>query len=345
MSNRSLIETILSESFPLIAPIASSIGTRLTSISRSDNLDDADKQLKSLAAFIERFPDVDVVFSIMDTTVEARAVGCPFEFINGPAIITDHIYQDFSKIKHIKIPDPYENPYMRSNIEVISKLSSITESFAGAWIVGPVTLASHFMGISELVKVSFQDPGVFQEILKCCNNIIKPYAHALAEAGADLLIVLEPQVMLFSPRVYKESIRSNLEYLAKALPNPVLHVCGNTTHHISFFAKTDYFIGLSLDSMVDFKTCLKENKDLSNKILMGNIDPVSILLYGTPDLISDRVSDIITSMNGKKFILSSGCDMDPETPLESLDAFINAALKLRKQKGLMSNMDCKEVSH
>jgi len=43
--------------------------------------------------FFKRFPDIDILFPIMDTSVEARAVGCPFEFKENVPVITEHRYK------------------------------------------------------------------------------------------------------------------------------------------------------------------------------------------------------------------------------------------------------------
>jgi uroporphyrinogen-III decarboxylase len=64
--------------------------------------------------------------------------------------------------------------------------------------------------------------------------------------------------------------------------------------------------------------------------LMGNIGPVDVLLRGTPELVRDRVKALMKSMEGSRFILSSGCDMVPDTPLENLDALIRTTLALRR---------------
>jgi len=37
----------------------------------------------------------------------------------------------------------------------------------------------------------------------------------------------------------------------------------------------------------------------------------------------------LRQMKGEKFILSTGCDLMPDTPLENLDSFIETGLKHR----------------
>jgi len=62
--------------------------------------------------FFKRFPDIDILFPIMDTSVEARAVGCPFEFKENVPVITEHRYKTIESIVRIPVPDPDKTPCM-----------------------------------------------------------------------------------------------------------------------------------------------------------------------------------------------------------------------------------------
>jgi len=58
---------------------------------------------------------------------------------------------------------------------------------------------------------------------------------------------------------------------------------------------------------------------------MGNIDPAGQLRYGTPDSIREAVKKLMDECGGyKNFVPSSGCDIPPDTPWETLDAFFDA---------------------
>jgi len=315
--------------FPLIAPLASSMGIQLSETSIKDNISNPNIQIKSLENFFKRFPDIDILFPIMDTSVEARAVGCPFEFKENVPVITEHRYKTIESIVRIPVPDPNKTPCMKLNIDVIRGLSKIKPKSIISYVIGPVTLAAHFMGITDLIKLAMREKDLFHNTLKHCNKIIKPYAEALVNAGASSLIILEPQVGIFSPKTYRESIRKHLEQLAYGLPNIILHVCGNTTPHLLDFAATDNIPGLSLDFLVDFETALLNNSPLKNKMLIGNIEPAGIMQKGTPEFVKGKVDILLKAMKGEKFILSTGCDLMPDTPLENLDSFIETGLKHR----------------
>jgi len=58
------------------------------------------------------------------------------------------------------------------------------------------------------------------------------------------------------------------------------------------------------------------------KILIGNIDPTDIFLMGDKNIIDKSVENLCKKMQGKdNFILSSGCDIPLNTPIENIKFF------------------------
>jgi uroporphyrinogen decarboxylase len=60
-------------------------------------------------------------------------------------------------------------------------------------------------------------------------------------------------------------------------------------------------------------------------LAMGNIDPVSVFKDGTTEDMRKTVADLLEKMKDyPNFVLSSGCDTPPHTPIENIDAFFEA---------------------
>jgi uroporphyrinogen decarboxylase len=58
---------------------------------------------------------------------------------------------------------------------------------------------------------------------------------------------------------------------------------------------------------------------------MGNIDPVSIFKDAMPSQMKQAVCHLLEQMRRfPNFVLSSGCDTPPQTPLHNIDAFFEA---------------------
>lgn len=110
----------------------------------------------------------------------------------------------------------------------------------------------------------------------------------------------------------------------------VYHICGNTNHLIQKMVEANVD-ALSLDSP-EFGVSLPEVIKIipQDLILIGNISPTRTILREKPNDVTKEVNDLLTAMNPyPNFILSTGCDLPQETPLENIHAFMNAGRNFR----------------
>ena len=99
------------------------------------------------------------------------------------------------------------------------------------------------------------------------------------------------------------------------------HICGDTSHILREMCATGA-CALSLDSPVDLPTAASHVDP--EVILMGNIDPVSVMVQHSPREVARAARELLDSMaRFGSFILSTGCDLPYETPHENIDAFMN----------------------
>ncbi|MEK7993551.1 MAG: uroporphyrinogen decarboxylase family protein, partial [Planctomycetota bacterium] len=83
--------------------------------------------------------------------------------------------------------------------------------------------------------------------------------------------------------------------------------------------------GIELDHFNDFAVVKAQVG--SQICLEGNLDPSSVLLQGTAELVrSESAKLIATAAEGGGFILSSGCEMGRDTPPENIRAMVEAAV-------------------
>ncbi|MFA5322984.1 MAG: uroporphyrinogen decarboxylase family protein [Smithella sp.] len=316
---------------PLIAPLGTSIGMRLIRAEAREALFNPSVHAEAVGAFLNRFPDIDFAFSLMDTSIEARALGCPYEFMGRVPAISANPCASPDDVCSLNIPEPWNTDPMRINLESVAKIRTFTGKPLASYVVGPATLAAHLYGITSLIKISRRDAQGFKRILEHAGAVSRRYAECLLKAGADFIVILEPQALIFSPKTFDDAIRPAVEKLAKIIPQAILHVCGDTNRHAAAFSKSVNIFGISLDWQVDFSQ-LKGS--VGAKTLIGNIDPVGVLQKGSRDIVRDKVLNLMNAMKGNNFILSTGCDMVPDTPPENLDALIAAALDWREQKNI-----------
>ena len=186
-------------------------------------------------------------------------------------------------------------------------------------------MAGELMGAHNTALNVILNPGLVLECIEFSLQVITEYARTLFNAGADTIAVLEPLAVILSPEQYKEFSLKPFQKLVSNLDNRplILHICGNTNHIIKLMCDSGA-IGLSLDSGVSFKDLKKTvPKEI---VLIGNLNPVNIFLRSIPEEITKVTKNLIEIMNDtENFILSSGCDILMETPLENIAAFMNAA--------------------
>ena len=66
-------------------------------------------------------------------------------------------------------------------------------------------------------------------------------------------------------------------------------------------------------------------------ILSGNLDPTAVFHNGTPQAVGEATRALLEATRSyKNFIISSGCDIPPGTPLASLNAFYRAVAEFNK---------------
>jgi len=63
-------------------------------------------------------------------------------------------------------------------------------------------------------------------------------------------------------------------------------------------------------------------KNPEAQIVMGNLDPSGVFSEGTPEYVEEMARNLLEKVGSyKNFVLASGCDLSPTTPLENIHAF------------------------
>ena len=80
--------------------------------------------------------------------------------------------------------------------------------------------------------------------------------------------------------------------------------------------------GLSVDKQVNLPEAY--SKLNGDTVLIGNIDPVTVITFEDPETIREKSTEMVKGMEGKKnFIFSTGCDVPQDAPIENLKAMLS----------------------
>jgi len=102
----------------------------------------------------------------------------------------------------------------------------------------------------------------------------------------------------------------------------ILHNCGNKGHCTDAMLYTGaaaYHFGNAIDMVETLKVCP------TDKLILGNVDPVGVMKMMTPAEIRAYVGDLLVkTAEYPNFVLSTGCDLPPHVPAENVNAFFDA---------------------
>jgi uroporphyrinogen decarboxylase len=194
--------------------------------------------------------------------------------------------------------------------------------------IGPFSLASRLVGVSEALELTLAEPDLIQVVLEKSAEFLTAYARAFKAAGADGLIMAEPAAGLLSPRGLSAYSSIFVKRIAAAVEDGhfalILHNCAARLLHLPAILETG-LNSFHFGAPMDLPAAL--SKVGPEVVLCGNLDPAGVFCQLAPVEVTARAADLLARTAAhRNYVLSSGCDVPASAPLASLDAFY-AALK------------------
>lgn len=301
---------------------------QLTGTTVIENLTDGRVQFDTLSSAIHHFKP-DGIGILADLTFEAEACGCDIAFPEfGLPYVVSHPVRERTDLSGLPVPDPRRDGRMPVTIETIELLSRRFGLPIGAGGIGPYTLAGELAGTQRVALSTKADPGLVHSLLEYATGVITAYNLAQVEAGADTLIIAEPAGSILSPGSFEEFSCAYLDRILRKLSVPVtLHVCGDSSHLVQELADLEP-AGLSFDAPVNLPDIASVVP--SSIIISGNLDPVDVVLELDPAELEKETVRLLEKMDGfDNYVLSSGCDIAPETSLENIRIIIDTVRRYR----------------
>ncbi|NLW50242.1 MAG: hypothetical protein GXY85_05280 [Candidatus Brocadiaceae bacterium] len=270
----------------------------------------------------------DAVFTLMDLAVEASGVGLQVRFpLHESPSIEIHPVETPADLDQFKAVDILKDGRADAFIKTVQELGQLLPNgvLRGAYVTAPFTLAALLCGANNIAMNVILEPGLVLRTVELATSVVTRYALALEQAGADLIMLLDPTALILGPGRFQEFAGRFVSILAAALQDaaPIYHMCGDTTAFLDEFA-TLGCAALSLDSAVDFAAAAGRLPD--DVVLMGNISPVGVVRNMDPEGVRRQVLALRESMSGHgNFILATGCDVPGDAPFENIEAFMAAA--------------------
>lgn len=281
---------------------------------------------------------------IFDLQVEAEILGCELMWAkdNPPSVKTHPLAGEKTIPCLCKIPTEESGrlPMILSSMRRIK--AEIGEDVALYGLVcGPFTLASHLRG-SDIFTDMIRDPKYVKDLIDYCAQVAIAMSRMYIEAGMDVIAVVDPLVSQISPKhidkLLNDGFTAVFDYCRAMNVYSSFFVCGNATKQIEAMCRTNPD-SISIDENVNLAAA-KETTDKYNITLGGNIPLTTTMLFGTQEDNMKAVIDLIDSVSDKRnFIVSPGCDMPYDTPIENTVACAQAVKHPDSTREMIKNYE------
>lgn len=318
-----LAEFVLNSRRRLAMPIGAYAGLEMTGATVKDAVSDPVAQSEAVWALHERFR-TPMMLTTMDLSAEAEAFGCRIAVSDTE--IPTVIGRAASTAAEIRaLPDPRPgDARTRVHLESARRLvarSGETPVLGGT--IGPFSLAGRIFGVGEILEGTAAEPELIVPLLEKVTAFLIEYAKAFREAGASGVLMAEPAAGLLSPNGLAEFSSLYIKRIVEAVGTEsftvVLHNCGARLVHLPAVLKAGtrfYHFG----SPMDIVAALGQVDN--HIVLAGNLDPSAVFYGGTPDIVREKTRTLLAdTAEYSNYVISSGCDIPPGTPLANLAAF------------------------
>jgi uroporphyrinogen decarboxylase len=280
----------------------------------------------------------DAVIVFYDILFLAQAMGVPLEFTEEGPVFRSPVRRS-ADIRALREPDVHAiDPGQGTGavLETIRRLRAEVPpwtavlGFAG----GPFTVAAYLVEGSfrrtgdRMRRLLHEDPASAHGLLERIARATAEYAVAQAEAGADAVQLFDTWAGVLSGEDFREfalpyerAVLGALE--EKGVPS-ILYVNGST-HILDDLAASGARV-LSLDWRLPLA---EARRRLGAGIaLQGNLDPTA--LFAPPHEVRRRADSLLESLRGDPgYIANLGHGILPETPLEGVEALVEAVREFR----------------
>lgn len=263
----------------------------------------------------------------------AEAMGtvlyCPEDNI---PFVQEPVLKNWDDFDRLTPSDPHKDGRLPVYLEALAIMMEEigNDVFVGSCVGGPLSTAAMVRGTENLLKDLRRSPEMVHRLLQLVTESTLRYIDAVYELGCSVSIA-DPVASgtMISVRQFQEFAKPYLTLLSDRIKahsgsGPMLHICGDSTPLWSDMADTGAAT-LSLDNIVDLA---EAKKAVGHQVcLMGNVNPVDVIMKGTREQIEAGVRDClrIACDSPKGYILASGCQIPLGTPQENITCFVDAA--------------------
>lgn len=322
---------------------------KLKGYTAEEILKDGNKLYESLVE-VARTYGPDGMPIMFDLQLEAEILGCDLMWAqDNPPSVASHPFEGDNK----GIPCRCKMPTKESGripvmLEAMTKLkAAVGEDIAlYGLICGPFTLASHLRG-SDIFLDMLMDEDYVRDLVGYCAEVAMKMVDYYIEAGMDIIALVDPLVSQIAPESFDamlaESFTQVFDYIRNKGAYSSFFVCGNATPQLEVMCKTNPD-SIAVDENVDI-VAGKAMADKYNLAISGNIPLTTVMLHGETKDNMKYVVEMLDSIEDKRnLIVSPGCDMPYDVPLENTIACAQAVQNTDQVREMIKDYEGPDMS-
>lgn len=231
----------------------------------------------------------------------------------------------------LRMPDPRRDGRMPVLLEAIRR---VKDEFGDEVMVcgrteAPFSSVALLYGIEETMMMPLTDPDLLRRTLEFFVEVQTAFGLAQREAGADAVWFGDCNASghLMSERYYEDFA---LPYVTQCVREhdkaglwSIYHASEEKEGHLKLQASS----GVSVLSVGPGLDMARAKQLVGDQVcLIGNLDPVNVLMNGAPDQVAaeaKRIMDVGKQAGG--YIFNTGEMVPKDTPVENMEAMLNAA--------------------
>lgn len=267
-------------------------------------------------------PDGVVMFSDILTALEPLGLAYHVESGVGPVVENP-----------VEGPEDVERPRhdVRTELDYVGALlDRLTDrvgdqtaviGFAG----GPFTLASYAVAGEPsrthmpVRRLCARHPEAFERLLAQFADVVREYLEFQADHGADVVQLFDTYAGMLSPADYERFVLPHHRAILEDLAVPSIVFVRSMGGRLDQLAASGADV-VGLDWTVDVAAAREQ---LGDRPVQGNLDPAA--LFGSVETVRERTRRVVEDAGPAGHILNLGHGVDKDTPVESVEAFVETA--------------------
>ncbi len=290
-----------------------------------------------------RLVGTEAVILFSDIFVPIAGMGIEVKFSPGPTLATP--IRTREQVDALRVPDPRESvPFV---FEILRRLRRELAGpqvpligFSGA----PFTLAAYLVqgsgsrDFGALRRLIYRAPDVLRALQARLTDLVVAYLNAQIEAGAQVVQLFDTWAGLLSPADYREWVLPVHREIAAKLDRsrtPLILYVMDGAHVFDAMLESGADV-LSIDWRTDMEIAARSAGQRAS--LQGNLDPAA--LHAPREDIARRVRAIAeAAAPARGFVLNLGHGCLPDTPVEGVRAFTEAARGLGRRSAVVRHLE------